>query len=134
MSIYNIFSRNTSINPPVEAKCLCCEKKFKAKQADIDRGWAKCCSKSCSGSIREFKNFLEKNVSPFTGRRGGARQLNHIDLENYINLKDYPQINDKLIWHLEPLITQGTAKFFYEQGKSEELKVFLMLKFGQYIS
>ena len=37
----------------VEQKCQCCGKKFQAKSADVKRGWAKCCSKSCAAAIRE---------------------------------------------------------------------------------
>jgi hypothetical protein len=42
----------------VEQTCHC-GKKFTARKADVDRGWAKCCSKSCAAtkSNRETGKF-----------------------------------------------------------------------------
>ena len=37
----------------VERKCERCGKAFQAKVADVKRGWAKCCSKSCAAAKRE---------------------------------------------------------------------------------
>ena len=39
----------------IERSCKWCGKLFMAKRADVKRGWAKCCSKSCSASLREKK-------------------------------------------------------------------------------
>lgn len=36
-----------------------CGKTFTAKKADVKRGWAKCCSKSCAAIARERK--LDRN-------------------------------------------------------------------------
>ena len=33
--------------------CQCCKKRFEARQADVDRGWAKYCSKSCKAIAQE---------------------------------------------------------------------------------
>lgn len=38
----------------IERKCQKCGKTFKAKSSDIDRGLAKCCSKSCAAYMREL--------------------------------------------------------------------------------
>ena len=40
----------------MKRKCKVCEKEFNAKRADVKRGWAKCCSKSCAAVLREIKN------------------------------------------------------------------------------
>ena len=37
----------------IERKCQRCGKVFQAKTADVKRGWAKCCSKSCAAAKRE---------------------------------------------------------------------------------
>lgn len=37
------------------ARCECCGCGFTRKVADRKRGWAKCCSKSCSARLREAK-------------------------------------------------------------------------------
>lgn len=37
------------------ALCQCCGCGFTRKVADRRRGWAKCCSKSCSAKLREAK-------------------------------------------------------------------------------
>ena len=51
----------------VERSCKWCGKLFMAKKADIKRGWAKCCSKSCSASLRE------KKLDRFNFLQGGSR-------------------------------------------------------------
>lgn len=35
--------------------CACCKKKFTARQADINRGWGKFCSKSCKARNQTSK-------------------------------------------------------------------------------
>lgn len=37
----------------VTRKCRWCKRPFQAKEADVKRGWARCCSKSCAASLRE---------------------------------------------------------------------------------
>jgi len=39
----------------IERNCKSCKKIFMAKSADIARGWAKCCSKSCAASMTNKK-------------------------------------------------------------------------------
>ena len=36
----------------VQRTCARCRKKFMAREADVKRGWAKCCSRSCAASRR----------------------------------------------------------------------------------
>ncbi len=38
----------------VQRKCKCCGDTFTAREADVKRGWAKFCSKSCK-AIRQVK-------------------------------------------------------------------------------
>lgn len=45
--------------------CEFCDKPFEAKQADINRGWGKTCSKSCAGKLR-LKN---KGFTPNQSKR-----------------------------------------------------------------
>ena len=35
--------------------CQCCGKEFSAREADVNRGWAKFCSKSCKARAQEAK-------------------------------------------------------------------------------
>ena len=37
----------------VERKCKCCGAKFMARKADVKRGWARFCSKSCKAKEQE---------------------------------------------------------------------------------
>jgi hypothetical protein len=37
----------------VERKCDNCQKLYTAKVSDLNRGWGKCCSKSCAAELRE---------------------------------------------------------------------------------
>lgn len=50
----------------VERICQCCKTPFKAKSADVKRGWAKFCSKSCKAKRQEqktgqYKQYLKNN-------------------------------------------------------------------------
>lgn len=38
-----------------ERKCQCCNIKFMARTADVKRGWAKFCSKSCKAVKQEAR-------------------------------------------------------------------------------
>jgi hypothetical protein len=40
----------------VERKCKCCKTSFKARAADVNRGWGVYCSKSCKAVVQERKN------------------------------------------------------------------------------
>ena len=31
-----------------------CNKEYEAREADLNRGWGKCCSKSCAAFVREL--------------------------------------------------------------------------------
>lgn len=46
----------------IDRKCKCCEQHFKAKESDIKRGWAKCCSKSCAAKYRGGWNIARRNI------------------------------------------------------------------------
>ncbi len=37
----------------ITRKCACCGKEFEARTADVKRGWAKYCSKSCKAIKQE---------------------------------------------------------------------------------
>lgn len=39
----------------IECKCAVCGEKFTARVADRNRGWAKCCSKSCAATLSNKK-------------------------------------------------------------------------------
>lgn len=63
----------------VERKCRCCGTTFMAKSADVKRGWAKSCSKSCAATLREkktgnYKRFCEMKRA----REEGTFQDAHI--------------------------------------------------------
>lgn len=48
----------------IKVKCHC-GKVFNARKADIDRGWAKSCSKSCAAKLRESKeHFTRSEITP----------------------------------------------------------------------
>ncbi|MDN7179086.1 hypothetical protein M0D69_13895 [Caballeronia sp. SEWSISQ10-4 2] len=40
----------------VERKCQWCKEPFTARTADVKRGWARFCSKSCKASTQEKRN------------------------------------------------------------------------------
>lgn len=45
----------------VEVTCGC-GTKFQAREADVKRGWAKSCSKSCAAKVREKKTGNYKRI------------------------------------------------------------------------
>lgn len=42
-------------------KCKCCKAKFQARTADVNRGWAKFCSKSCKAKEQESRTHQHRN-------------------------------------------------------------------------
>jgi len=62
----------------IERTCHC-GKKFQAKEADVKRGWAKCCSKACAARMREQKT---GNYKRFCALRDKAERL-EFDQEVY---------------------------------------------------
>ena len=50
----------------IERTCHC-GKKYKAREADLKRGWARSCSKSCAAWLRE------KKLDRFDYRNGGSK-------------------------------------------------------------
>lgn len=71
----------------VEASCKWCEQRFMARIADRKRGWAKCCSKPCSASYREFgqsKAYWEaRNPGNHTGSKSAVRAWNSFRSEEF---------------------------------------------------
>ena len=65
----------------VEKVCSC-GKKFTAKLADLKRGWAKSCSKSCAATktnkkTGNYKNYVtSKRISKYAEEFGGSPQFN----------------------------------------------------------
>lgn len=39
----------------IERVCACCSKRFMARVADVSRGWARFCSKSCKAKKQEAR-------------------------------------------------------------------------------
>lgn len=46
----------------VTRTCECCRKEFSARQADVNRGWARFCSKSCKAITQENKTGQYKKL------------------------------------------------------------------------
>lgn len=49
----------------VDRQCKCCNSTFKARTADVNRGWALFCSKSCKAKDQE-RNKKLKTIKNFT--------------------------------------------------------------------
>lgn len=45
----------------VERTCKCCRKTFTARSADVARGWAIYCSKSCKAKVQESRTHQHAN-------------------------------------------------------------------------
>lgn len=58
----------------IECTCAMCGKKFIARVADRNRGWARCCSKSCAATMNNKKT---GNYARFCELR--ARAIAHED-------------------------------------------------------
>lgn len=65
----------------IECKCAVCGEKFMARVADRNRGWAKCCSKSCAATLNNRK---AGNYARFCHKRAVA-----IAIENGDYIPDY---------------------------------------------
>lgn len=63
--------------------CKCCQKTFTAREADVKRGWAKFCSKSCKaieqeGRTGQFANYLN-GISNRESTFSNAHQFSNED-------------------------------------------------------
>ncbi len=65
----------------IDRKCKCCKKDFKARAADVKRGWGLYCSKSCKAKVQEKKNGQYKAY--LNGR--GVSNLHPERLKHYSN-------------------------------------------------
>lgn len=57
-------------NAMVERKCKCCGNRFMARKADVDRGWARFCSKSCKATQQTRKTGVGRG-GKMLGYQGG---------------------------------------------------------------
>lgn len=53
----------------VSRTCECCRKEFSARQADVNRGWARFCSKSCKAISQENKTGQYKKLLKDNNRK-----------------------------------------------------------------
>lgn len=44
----------------IERKCACCGEAFIARVADVNRGWARFCSKSCKATIQSWNQYNDR--------------------------------------------------------------------------
>jgi len=60
-----------------QRRCKCCGDTFMARTADVNRGWAKFCSKSCKAIHQErrtgqYRAYQERRDSRYDDPRGGG--------------------------------------------------------------
>ena len=87
----------------VIVECKWCDSQFKARKADIKRGWGKCCSKACGASFREFgyskAYWTAQNSGNHISRRGAARSCKIVQSEEFYgsmftNKADWDDLDD----------------------------------------
>lgn len=66
--------------------CKCCKKEFKARQADLNRGWGKFCSKSCKAKEQEkrtgqYKTLLSANINYLLVNNQNKAMKDFLELE-----------------------------------------------------
>ena len=74
----------------IKKKCPICHKTFYAKEADIARGWAKCCSKYCAAKLREKKHKKEAKATEKKSRKKETEEES--TFEDHSTLQDTPLI------------------------------------------
>ncbi len=62
----------------VDRTCKCCKKVFSARKADVDRGWAQFCSKSCKAVKQEartgqYRDYLRSGGGAYDGMSANER-------------------------------------------------------------
>lgn len=62
----------------VERFCKCCKKSFFARQADVKRGWAIFCSKSCKAKEQEVRT---GQYAEYLSNRKSDNELEDVDYE-----------------------------------------------------
>ena len=82
----------------VERTCKTCKVKFMAREADVKRGWAKFCSKSCKAVKQERRTHQYANYIKNTGEREYYSQFGDDPLFDgngeYIGQNGHPFHND----------------------------------------
>lgn len=64
----------------IKCKCAVCGEKFMAKVADRNRGWSKCCSKSCAATLSNKKTGkYQKHLA----RQNKMNNLGYEDVDYY---------------------------------------------------
>ena len=63
----------------VTKKCSCCKEEHTVRQADLNRGWGKFCSKRCKAIVQERKN--GQHAAYLSGR--GVSNLHPERLEDH---------------------------------------------------
>lgn len=97
----------------IDKTCPVCSAAFKARTADVKRGWGKFCSKSCKAKEQEkrtgqYKDYLEGNTPAQKRSRKVRRRVRKqetsggFDLLSILNRKVYLMENHVNIEPLEP--------------------------------
>ena len=69
----------------INKKCECCAIEIQVRQADVNRGWGKYCSKSCKAKVQERKN--GQHAAYLNGR--GVSNLHPERLEYYDRIDNW---------------------------------------------
>lgn len=65
---------NTVRGAKVDRKCECCHQIFTARKADVDRGWARFCSKRCKAIEQEGRSHQYREQLRAAGPNDGLSQ------------------------------------------------------------
>lgn len=86
----------------VEMKCHCGEE-YKAREADLKRGWARSCSKSCAAIRRDFGRPAAKRVDggklPHVKKKGAKRYTRDTRYDDQSTLPSWARYNPDDIWN-----------------------------------
>lgn len=104
----------------IDKTCPVCSTAFKARTADVKRGWGKFCSKSCKAKEQEkrtgqYKDYLEGNTpAQKRARKNKSRNRNRsnvFDLSSALDRKIYEMDNPIIVEQWGPEDYDGPFHF-----------------------
>lgn len=87
-------------------QCKCCNATFKARAADVNRGWALFCSKSCKATDQE-RNKKLKTIKNFTIT---ARVLDDIEF-TYTRRDLIEKLNKNMVYEWDNSVFENSLQF-----------------------
>lgn len=90
----------------IDRQCKCCNSTFKARSADVNRGWAMFCSKSCK-AIDQERNKKLKTIKKYTSTNCAL-----VDIEFTYTRRDLiEKLNKNMVYEWDNTVFENSLQF-----------------------